>query len=357
MEKLYQIGLLPKNQLPDDELLEFLRRLFPDITKETWPWEYRNSLGDANVYLARYDHKLAGHYAFIAYPLQIGGNRIPSGKAECAIIDKEVTRAIPKNSDRRVFLNLVRKALSDAKDAGVAIVFGFPNEHAEKIQVEGGFRPVSVDIHYARCVLRVRPLPSHVSTKRRLVGPVYNNTVARWLRQRARKHPGIRLLKAEDAATLDNFCQTLGDACRNAISVPYDWPFINWRYNENPYGLNEAYALFNEDQAITGFVGMRLTRRDDMDLAEILDINSLDGATMDSLLRFSIWWGLRHSVDFLELWTNPHLRLYALLNSKLRNNGFRLVGHGARTLLVSSTVGDWPYDPKNWYLSKSLERI
>ena len=357
MKRLYTMSMLSADEPATGELLDFLGRLFRGMTADHWRWEYRGSPGAADVHLAHYDGRLIGHYAVIRIPFQVGATPCLGAKAEGSLIDLEAVKRIPQDSDRRVFLELVRRTLKGAEGG---VIFGFPNRPALNTQVKGGYKVVELPLINAKCIRRIGCYFAKRGGRRakiaKLIAPLFDIASRAWIATRARKTSAIRSISAADGERLEAFAKALGEIFPTIVSTRRNWEYLRWRYIENPYAPATPMALFGASGSILALIALSIAQDGDRRIGQIQDVVALDAEAMDQVLRWALAWLREVDADALEVWTMD-TAAYRFLNDRLRINGFWFQPKGApKKMIVHSTVGDQPYAAENWYVSKSFQR-
>ena len=111
------------------EILSLRARIFndPDYGRDRWNWQYRdNPMGRSYIDLAVDQDQsdlLAGHYAVISY-------NVTSNAKKIRAVQSLDTFTNPSYQRQGIFVELAEKTYQSAKDDGVELVFGFPNQNS-----------------------------------------------------------------------------------------------------------------------------------------------------------------------------------------------------------------------------------
>ena len=183
-----------------------------------WTWKFeRNPHGQARIYVADDDGRIAGCYILNPVMLRVGEATIRGAQAVDAAVSEDYR-------GRGVFTDLAQTALKEAGDEGIKLIFAFPSQGAFGGQVRVGFKPQMV-------------LPK---AYRPLLGPV-----------RRRRFAGLTLGEANIFdARFDVFCKQPGGDCE--VSVERDPDYLQWRYHEHPTQTYETLTC-ERDGEICGF--------------------------------------------------------------------------------------------------------
>jgi hypothetical protein len=326
MHKHYDLTVLPAEQEAPADLLVFLRGLMPELGPEQWHWTFRGSPCGADVIVARHRGQILGHYATIGVPFQLHGRACTVAKGECSLVDKSRIRELPATSDRRVYRHLVDTALDRNKKAGIPLTFTMSNAAAHKTQAKAGIRHIDPQLRIAVCILSMSEIARAGRTWRarlgRLLAPIYDMSVGPYLGWVARDDTGIRPLGETDGPKLEQLANDIAEIFPWLITTRRTWPYIQWRFNDDPHRTCVPYGSFAEDGRLQGIVVVSVNSRSTHDFGEIVDLLAVDQETTTRLLRFAISWMRRKRVPYVEIWNAPRLPAYRFLNKCLRRLGF-----------------------------------
>jgi len=111
-------------------ILEFFNREYPQYVRDYPFWTWINeTIGDSNslISVAESDNKIVGHYCIIPRTLVIDGVEYKVGMGVHAIIDKNYRKYVS-------ILDVTNHTRKLAKDSGMVMLYGFPNQNYHLIQ-------------------------------------------------------------------------------------------------------------------------------------------------------------------------------------------------------------------------------
>lgn len=177
-----------------------------------WSWKFeRNPHGQAHIYVSDDGGRIAGCYVLNPVLLREGETTIRSAQA----VDAAVS---PDYRGRGVFTALVQSALKDAVEAGIGLIFTFPNQGSFGAQVRVGFR--------SRMVLPKAYRP--------LLGPT-----------RRRRFAGLTLGEVTD---FDARFEVFNRGSDREVSVQRDPEYLQWRYDQHPTQTYETITCERDGQ-------------------------------------------------------------------------------------------------------------
>lgn len=147
MKNINSINIEKYNKQNDlhDNLLEFLTKYVEDIDLSKWNWEYNSLKDGSDVYVAKINNEILGHYACINYNFLYKSNLIKGAKAEGSYVDIKKILNKYKIRDNRIFSKLILSLLNNENNKN-KIIFGFPNSAALTKQLESGYQLMKFEI-------------------------------------------------------------------------------------------------------------------------------------------------------------------------------------------------------------------
>lgn len=248
-----------------------------------WKWRYLESPYGKGVIRLMFDNDtLVGHYAVNPMPLFI------NGAIETAAISM-TTMTHPDYSGCGIFTQLASDAYEGCRQAGIKIVFGFPNENSYpgftgKLNWKGFGHILGFEASWQRCSLSIDPSFT------------------------------LKEMKTSDAQ-IDHLWGKVKRADR--IMAPRTTEFVDWRYFQKPGNEYHIYGLFNTKQILEGMLVLKLLKQGKRKIGNIVDFISPDEQlTQKSLLAGALGYFMDNNTKEIKCWPPKDKHLITLLHEE-----------------------------------------
>ncbi len=223
------------------EIMELDARELPSRwnrrTIENWYWKFtdRNPAGHALIWVAEHENRLVGHFAAVPYRLKVLDEELTASHTIGALVDK-------KFQNRGLLKFVGDKLMEDLAKNNIPYTWGFPNLRAHKFENEAlGYKDL---INFDQW-------------------GIAKNTI-----KRTPLCPNIRKLTEFDAQ-FDRLWQTCSPAY--PVAIVRNQTYLNWRYLQRPDWEYFPFAFYEND-ALLGYVVLKLYREDEIYRGHIVDI-------------------------------------------------------------------------------------
>ena len=343
-----------------DELLVFLKRLFQDIDKEKWVWEYCNAPNGSLVILTYCNKEIVGHYASLDYKFNMLGRVVDAGKAEGSLVDLRTLVKMKVVDANEVFSNSVKHFLAQKESEGCELIFGFPNAAALPAQNRAGYQKIDVSIQNAlffRNLAHFRqwkfPFSGMVASLLDMVW-AFRASIAclRWQNGRT------RIVNIGDVPShdLDEFNRSFAQTYPEIITIHRSRDFYKWRFVDNPYTESRVLAVKDQSNNIIG-VGAFSRRLDGTGTIEIQDLLALDIVALRRLIKVGLGWARECDAAGVELWVGDH-PFHELVRSCLKEVGFLFGKRQEKRMIIWQKLWDERVvDARNWYVTMAFRRF
>lgn len=272
-----------------------------------WAWEYEDPCFKSIVALADESGNIVGHYAVLPRVLIKDGKRIGAG----LVVD---VMTHPSYGRRGIFVNCARQAFSMAKDAGISLLIGFPNDAAIRGHLKVGWAEVGYLRVYAR-PLRVKKLLDVMGIggviPKGIVDFVDGLTDVIWrsLIGSTGQCDELNHMSITDFLRLGPQIEELSvrSIARGKISLTRQIDWLSWRLRD-PTGIHEVIVARQDNaKAISGYAILKFREWKGLRLCVILDI-AVDGRDRDTstrLMREAIRESISRKCDACLILGNP----------------------------------------------------
>jgi len=138
------IGYRRLRESDKESVLALFRASFgKDKDADQWTWEFIDREFPAIVILAEKDERIVGHYAILPREFRAGGLSVPTG----LVVD---VMTHPEYGRKGIFVGSGLEAFRHAKDLGLSMLIGFPNDAAIKGHLKVGWSELGKIRVYAR---------------------------------------------------------------------------------------------------------------------------------------------------------------------------------------------------------------
>ena len=345
---------------PSNELLKFISKIFTDIDKEKWEWEYKNTpKHNGIVWIATIDNKIAVHYAFIILNFKYNKKSLKVAKAEGSLANINLLKNLPKER-RRLFGLVVEKALKDLKKQKIDLVYGFPNTKALKTQISSGYNLVKLPITFSRAIIDLKPILKN-RIKDNFVNKIFifllinfaNLTYKLFLKFKSCKNKNIIEVNKKHSKQIKEFFKKWYYQNSNDLSLNRDWEFYNWRYINNPYRNYKIFGYFH-DNKLEGTIVLGYEKLKKIKSIHIMEINYINNKALSKLIKWSLYLSFKEKVDTIDIWSATKDNY---LNSVLFKNGFINQKNNKKNMIVKFFNNDLENNYVNWSINRYLERI
>ncbi|MFQ6103793.1 MAG: GNAT family N-acetyltransferase [Candidatus Glassbacteria bacterium] len=245
-------------------------RLFKEVyghkrSIEHWKWKFKdNVMRKTLIWLAEDERgHLVAHYAICPVPVQLGETVVMGAQSLDTMVAKDYQR-------RRLMVTLARKCYDDARDAGIDIIYGYPNEKSYSPLVHRlGFSDLGNVKRYELTFSTLSHFPT-TSALRRIgfIGRVINKLDQIIYPD----HTTPLLPSTQRIQSYSSHYESLWErARRGRFGVCRNQGYLNWRYGRFPdYGYL-ALASLGEGEELEGFIIIGL-KNDAGCIAELMPI-------------------------------------------------------------------------------------
>lgn len=282
-----------------------------------WRWMYKdNPAGTGKIWLAEHDGRIVGQYAIVPVRVKIGSKVILSSQS----LD---TMTHPDYRRQGMFETLAKKVYDEARNEGIYLVYGFPNEFSypgfikklnwfciDTMQVM--FKPLNW-----RNIIKLKVGNEFLQGIAAIgAGLVFNRVFFR-----TQKPPFVEGLTISQVTFFDErFNEFWIEICNQSpIIMVRNRDYLNWRYSTP----NVSYSILvaEKDSKICGYLILR-DRKDrikkNVRLSYIFDIVAQSEEVMHCLVSRAVEHCRQNKVDLI---------LYSFIESKtyhrvLSRNGF-----------------------------------
>ncbi|MFC1937655.1 GNAT family N-acetyltransferase [Chloroflexota bacterium] len=240
--------------------------------KERWlkGWQQvymENPAGSSIIWLAEADGKLVGQYPLVLMDMKIGDTMVKAGE----VVD---TMTHPDYRRQGIASALGKEALSQLKEQGACLAFGFPTSEVYPVHMKSGWLDV--------CAFQVLVKPLNLGnilkarfTSNRLSLPIFMLAGSLVLKTfyRAKRPPKIKGLTISRLSRFDErFDEFWNQICTDhSIILVRNTRFLNWRYVDPPDIDCAIYVA--EDKHICGYMILGSHKeRNGLTLGRIYDI-------------------------------------------------------------------------------------
>ncbi len=328
-----------------DEILKFWHNNHRKPLDRKFQWMYQgNPHGRALVWLIKHGPSEAcvGMAAVFPRRLSAGGRTISSGIIGDFLIHEAHRTAGPA-------VKLMRSVRTTVAEAGIELLYGFPNRKAEPILKRAGFQRLGgltrlTRVLKTRSLLKKRGVPDGVAA---VVSPI-----ADWALRL-----GTSLVMTGSASGLAcrevrDFDARYSDAWRASragvtVTVERSPEYLTWKYLKDPDDINRVFAVFNSSgEQVEGY----LVCRQDEDSIEIREIVGQGGSAGYSLIAHLVWQvrALNSETIVVTLLENePFARAMERLGFRRRPREGSVYWYGAPSLVRDLSM---IVEPDKWLL-------
>ncbi len=338
-----------------DNLLEFLTNYVENIDLSKWNWEY-NSLKDrSDVYVAKINNEILGHYACINYNFLYKSNLIKGAKAEGSYVDIKKILNKYKIRDNKIFNKLILSLLNSENNKN-KIIFGFPNSAALTKQLESGYQLMKFEItkyYFLRKIKKTKKIYKLISPFLNIFSDLY--LYIKFINYDF-KNEKIFELEKKDFDKIDIFLNSYIKSNNNVITIYRDLNFLNWRFIKNPYKKYKIFIKKDSKSNITGIIVFSISGIDNKTL-QIQDILTLNYYSLNKLIKFSLYFLKNNNMNNIEIWSGKN-SYYKDLNKSLSRNGFLVKRTFIKKIIIWSKEYNYRHliNDKNWFITMAFLR-
>jgi hypothetical protein len=317
---------------------------------QEWAWKFTESPADSRplIALARSGGRLVGHYGAIALRLRYRDREIPIVQ----FVDNMVHEDFQGGRDG-VYHQAFRRAESSWKEAGVALVIGFPDRRSygvhrgllgyqDLVPVVNLYRGMS----WRQVARKVVPIPA-------AAGPAGRVSRGRARHRIARPRPTMKGIRFSNVERLDERADALWErvAARYDIGVVRDHRYLDWRYGRRP-GRRYRMIAAERGKELVGLIVLAEVTRPDRKMGFILDCLAGETALTEPLVWRALSVFLARRVDHVLVRTSaadPARRIYDRMGFRNRPGIWddRFIGKCYSALLDHVVL----HDPSRWLVS------
>jgi len=275
-------------------------------TPEQWRWEFARAPGGSPVlWAAEAGGRLIGHYALIPLEMSFFGQSLKGAKAESAMVD-------PDYRGQGICSRLVELTLQDARQRGISVVWGFPNEQSFRIMERSGRIHIGGLYGYIRILRRARVLRAYLRRKWRRSSEFPERGRPEARAPMADRPAGESILSTRDRieeSCIDEGFLELWERSRDrlGITVRRSPEYLTWRFGNNPYGRYLILTQGLKGRTPEGYMIATLRKEGDLSIGYIVDFLSAgDGAEVFAgLLTETLQRLGAMGADMVVLFLNP----------------------------------------------------
>lgn len=242
-----------------------------------WKWEFLGGPRPALIVVAESDGKIVGHYAILPRKIKVGGKTLESG----LVVD---VMTHPDFGKRGIFVNSGLEAFRQAKEAGLQILMGFPNEAAIRGHLKVGWSELGYVTVNAR-PLKADSLRKMAGDRLKLPGFVAAlldrglNALNRISLGDGRGEMIVDWISPEDLGSLKDEIEAFVSKSLTPYSVsnPRNPDWYAWRLSDP---LDRTYTTIlrhRSSRAIHGLGVLKVKEKDGMRTGAVMDLLALDG--------------------------------------------------------------------------------
>jgi len=331
---------------------KFILSLFNSISKRStreldhWYWKFKdNPAGLAPIHVAEADGEIIGQYALMPLRMKVGQHYIIGAQS----LD---TMTHPNYVRQGIFIELANRVYREAKDNGISIVYGFPNEYSHPGFVQ---KLDWIDLGPVPKMIKMLDLDHFLKKHIRntfmiKVARHFANIVLRSIFR------SKRLPKQSDYTVnrIYNFDKRIDDFWQNAendfnILTVRNQEYLNWRYVNHPEGGYIIY-LAEINNKIFGFIVLKILGKE-IKTGYIVDILTMpkQSSVAQVLVLKAIEHFRREKVNTVCCYILDN-RYYQVL----KQNGFRQLSSTLRLCVrvISSNVSkNFIFNTLNWHIT------
>ena len=329
------VKVLSKSQI--QELLDFHNSYYGDNRiPEQWIWQYRTYNPDKVVFVVAHDDgKLIATQAMMPFYMNVGGERILTGKSENTLL-------LPEYRGKNIMENLYRYAIDRCKEIGMKTIWGFTP--AVKAFQKFGFSTFSLPENHSRtglnlfsCLASAFNQRGSSSLNRRLLSTAKNGfdylRGLRYIPFERLLNTSHRVIKLPVSEKYTNDLDRLKQRHLCSINPFLDDDFINWRIKKHPLFNYSEYRVIRSD-ILQAYAFVAEQKHG---FVTISDIASTDKYSTRLLLHSIVKEHLKKAGKF-RIIVNPKYALENEMLYNLRQLGFHK--DSAFNLVVQDISGD-----------------
>ena len=350
---------------PSLNFIKFASNIFSNLDKEKWLWEYKNGPdGPGYTFTCKINNILAIHYSFIINKFKLNGTTITVAKSEGSYADSKVLSLLPEN-ERRLFREVVKKALIHLKNDGIDVVYGFPNKNGHSSYKYGGYEVKKIPLYLSYAITNLKPLLKYKINKNYFILDIIIYFISFFWQSFISLYGRILFSSSKDILVLDkngdillknffNLYEKKFD--KNIISIKRNWSYYQWRYFDNPY--NKSYvAILKKNNSINGLIVLSENTGQGMKTLDIKDLITIDKSDVSLLLGWAVKFAIKKKVATLNLWSDKFSINHIKKTTFYKNSFFRYGKEAKKTLIISILNKKLKKNKIYFELRKYLERI
>ena len=332
-----------------------------DLARRTWGeaeitnldyhrWQYvDNPAGPVMAFLARdrETQKIVGQEALI--PIQVDLDGVPT-----AVMLSLNTTTDPAYRRRGIFGGVVRSANESLAPAGMAFVYGIPNQNSYAGFIGLGWYLIG-DVP-----LLVRPVNLRRLVAQRIALPgvaplaaIAGRALAPTLPKTPQPVEGVSITPVEQFdASFDGLWQRIRG--RQRVMVVRDSTYLSWRFHQIPLRRYDCFKATTAEHGLAGYIILREAEISGMQAGLIVDFLIDSSPAGERAGRALLSQALAHfssqEIDLLGCLMLPHAPEYRLLRrasfrpcpKRLLPQPFPLIAHGGEEMVR---------DLRNWFIT------
>lgn len=326
-------------------------------TSEKWLWEYRSISPEKSVFVVAKDgDKIIGTQGMLPIYLDIGGEKVLTGKSENTLLDKAYR-------GRGLLEKMYATAMKDCEKNGMACIWGYTT--ATKIWREklifhvydGAMKWAILPLDFGTLKKeKSRLLKTHSKIKSVIVDVAVKSVIIysrmrRYLSMfsQPKKNLGYELMdKPKSWTDVISFYDTLRKEYPNLICIHQDNEYLNWRLYENPYNKPITFFAYAGD-CLEGYLYLTV-REKILEITDFMFRNTKAGMCLMNIILNKINEQKIAAVMYSGNIYNP-------LNKKnfslLKRFGFIIIKRPSAFVLknIDRSNDELIYDIRNWCLT------
>jgi hypothetical protein len=240
-------------------------------TMDHWSWEFQGNPEGFSAIVAVDNENIIGHLAGLKRHMKIGGFQILSSLEVDGMTHPDYSR-------QGIFVDLGKRFLSDSKNEGVKLVFGFPNEKALP-----GHRKLHcvelTSLHIMIMPINIKNISKKMFSNRfsaffaNITARISFGLLYRPKKPKSDEHLNIKTLNELDNRFDDLWIEAQGD---HDIILNRDSKYLKWRYLDDP-GQRYKMLYAEKNKKVLGWVVLRTLKRFGLENGAIVDMFALPG--------------------------------------------------------------------------------
>ena len=310
----------------------FIREALPRLNLKRFSWEYVNNYYNGYSFVARIGKTILAHNSFIICKFIVNNKKVLVAKSEGSYAKPELINNF-KLKNKRIFREVVKKALIQMRKENIFLAYGFPNNLGHKSYIYGGYNLSNIDVFTSNLIInfdylftRKKSLYFFFNPFLKVINLIWKQLLLKPLLffRLKNKLKNIKKIKSSHLMDIENlFQEEYKKYPDNYMMVVRDYKYIKWRYVDNPYHKYYIFGCYS-NKKLRGFIIFNILNFETHKNLEIKDILFQDNETLDSLLLFTFDWSLKNKISIATLWEDKIFMKKSNAATLVRNGFFRI---------------------------------